>query len=265
MLELEPFDDVVTGVKTATAQGGKAIMWAYSYRVDNVFFDAGCANAKEELRSHIKGIERLLVTHSHEDHVGGCSVLNPDIPILAPALAIPVLKSPPNLNEFFQYVWGQPEPIEDVELMPSQFSVGDLEFEVIPLPGHSQDMVGFYEAHNRWFFSADGVPLPSKKRLAMDDENVPQAIATMERILELDLDVLFDFHRGPIRDPQQHIQTRIDFLKGVQNQVCELHKEGKTIEEIQSILNFKPPWYMDLTEGRFGIDYLIRSLIFDRP
>ena len=87
----------------------------------------------------------------------------------------------------------------------------------------------------------------------------------MERILELDLDVLFDFHRGPIRDPQQHIQTRIDFLKGVQNQVRELNQEGKTIEEIQSILNFEPPWYMDLAEGRFGIEYLIRSFLFDEP
>jgi glyoxylase-like metal-dependent hydrolase (beta-lactamase superfamily II) len=170
MLELEPFDDVVTGIKTATAQGGKAIMWACSYRVGNVFFDAGCANAKEELCPHIKGIERLLVTH--EDHVGGCSVFGPDIPILAPDLTIPVLKSPPNLNEFFQYVWGQPEPVEDVKLMPSQFSIDDLDFEVIPLPGHSQDMVELYEACNRWFFSADGVPLPLSETCTIMDINV---------------------------------------------------------------------------------------------
>jgi hypothetical protein len=36
-----------------------------------------------------------------------------------------------------------------------------------------------------------------------------------------------------------------------------------TIEEIVVSLNFEAPWYMGLTERRFGFDYLVRSLLFD--
>ena len=82
-------------------------------------------------------------------------------------------------------VWGQPEPVEDVEPMPPTFSVGNWQFEVVPLPGHYEGMVGFYEKEKGWLFSADAVPLPSRRQIAMPEENVPQMIATMERLLRI--------------------------------------------------------------------------------
>ncbi len=266
MIEIARYDDQVTGVKTATEMGGNAIMWVYSYLIGRSSFDAGCANAQTEIAQFAERgpVDTVYVTHTHEDHVGGCAALSKFASIIAPSFAVQTLNTPPVHNEFFNYVWGNIPPVKNVEVMPDAFTVGDLTFQVISLPGHCKEgMVGFYEESRRWFFSADGVPLPSKKTIAMDEENVPQVISSMEKIQNLDVEVLFDGHRGPIPDPNDHIQIRIDHLREVQERAKELYSEGKSVEAIVESFGFKVPWYMDQTEGRFGVDYLIKSLLFD--
>jgi hypothetical protein len=101
--------------------------------------------------------------------------------------------------------------------------------------------------------------------MAMIDENVAQVITSMELIRDRDPKVLFDGHRGPIESPREHIQTRINHLRWVQDTSRELHQDGKSIDEIVEHLNFEAPWYMDATEGRFTIHHMIRSLILDEP
>ncbi|MFX1563419.1 MAG: MBL fold metallo-hydrolase [Promethearchaeota archaeon] len=265
MIDIVPFGDV-TCVKTGTAREGQVLMWVYAYQVGDLLFDAGCANAAEELKHYASdsSIKRVVISHTHEDHFGGCAALTGDATIFANPSAIKEIRKPPQLNIFFQSVWGQPKPVKDVELLPSTFSVESLEFEVIPLPGHYEEMIGLYEADREWLFSADAVPLPSQKQIAMPEENVPQMIATMERILTLDLKVLFDGHRGPIREPKNHIRKRVEYLCNLQQSIRKMHEEGKSIPEIQTILAFKEPFYLPWTEGRFGIDYLIKSLLDDQ-
>ncbi|NWF95053.1 MAG: MBL fold metallo-hydrolase [Candidatus Thorarchaeota archaeon] len=267
MIEVEQFRDDIVCVKTATESNGQPIMWVYSYLIGKVLFDAGCANAASEFASVVgkHPPEMLLVSHSHEDHVGACSQLEHNTPVYARPAVIPILRAPPVIGEFFSYVWGQPGPVEDVRVIPTSVESGDYYLELVELPGHGRDMVGFYEPRKRWLFSADAVPLPSKKQIAIDDENVPRMISTMEKIQQMDIAVLFDSHRGPIQSPREHIQKRIDYLKGIAERARVLHEEGVSIDDIVKALEFEAPWYMDLTGRRFGMDYLIRSLLFDKP
>ncbi|MFX1562235.1 MAG: MBL fold metallo-hydrolase [Promethearchaeota archaeon] len=263
MIEVVQFDDEIGCVKTGTGREGQVMMWVYAYQVGDLLFDAGCANAAEEIRNYASGspIQRVVVSHTHEDHYGGCAVLADKATIFAISSAIREIREPPKLNIFFQSVWGQPKPVEDVEQLPSTLSVGSKEFEVISLPGHYEDMIGLYEAERGWLFSADAVPLPSEKQISMSEENVPLMIATMEKILALDVKILFDGHRGPIREPEAHIRRRVDYLRALQNRVKKMFEEGKSISEIKNILAFKEPFYLPWTEGRFSIEYLIKSLL----
>jgi glyoxylase-like metal-dependent hydrolase (beta-lactamase superfamily II) len=174
------------------------------------------------------------------------------------------LIAPQKIGEFFDYVWGQPKPVSEVTIMSDTFSVGDLSFEVVPLPGHAADMVGFYEPEKRWFFSSDAVPLPSKKRMSMPEENIPQMVATMEKIRDMDIEILFDSHRGPIDSPREHIQIRIDYINMIKKEALILHEAGKSIDEIQESLGLDGPWYLELTKERFGIDHFLKSLLFDK-
>jgi ribonuclease/clavin/mitogillin len=266
MIEIVPYNDIITCVKTASEMIGKAIMWAYAYHIEDTLLDAGCKNAEDELREFAKtyDIKRIYLSHSHEDHVGGYSAFLPDATVYARPSAFEVLKNPPDFGEFFDYVWGRPKPMKSIEPMPDEFSIGALHFEVIPVPGHGIDMVAFYEPEKHWLFSADAVPLPSRKRIAQIDENMPQIIATLEMISKMNIEVLFDGHLGPIESPHSHIETRLNYLKEMQEKIHNLHDKGKTIPEIIKEIETKEPWYMDLTEGRFRIDFFVKSILFDK-
>ncbi|TFG15061.1 MBL fold metallo-hydrolase [Candidatus Thorarchaeota archaeon] len=266
MLVVEDFNDTVKCIKTATIQDGEPIMWVYSYLAHDVMFDAGCANAASDFK-RIKNeydISRIFISHAHEDHFGGLSVLADKCEVFAPKLAHDELMHPTELDEFFQFVWGQPKGIQSVNDMPKSFQVQELNFKVIELPGHHQHMVGFHEPEKGWLFSADAVPLPSKKYIAMPDENIPMMVDTMKRISELDLEVLFDAHKGPIIDPQEHIKRRIDYLTETQQRVRDLNRKGMTVKEIVAEMGWEGPWYLGLTEGRFGIDFLVKSMLHDK-
>jgi ribonuclease/clavin/mitogillin len=266
MIEIVRYNDDITCIKTATEQDGQAIMFVYSYLVKDALFDAGCGNAVTEFEEFVKKnkINRVYISHSHEDHVGCLHLFDGNTTIYANEMTQKDLRNPQQIGEFFDFVWGQPKPIEEMAALPDTFSIGDLTFEVVPLPGHAQDMVGFYEPEKRWFFSFDAVPLPSKKKIAMPEENIPLMVATMEKIQDMDIEILFDSHRGPIDNPREHIQTRIDYINMIEKEARILHESGKSIEEIQQSLGLDGPWYLEMTKDRFGIDFFIKSVLFDK-
>ncbi|MBS3793736.1 MAG: MBL fold metallo-hydrolase [Candidatus Thorarchaeota archaeon] len=266
MIEENHVNEQVTCIKTGSIRYEDRTMWVCLYKVGNALIDCGCANAKDELVSLLNGedIDFIYVTHGHEDHYGCCSAFSESATIFAPPRARDVLLNPPDLNEFFQWVWGQPEPVTEVQIMPSQVQVGNLCFDTVKLPGHGEDMVGFYEKEKGWLFSADAVPLPSHKQISMTDENIPQMVHTMEHILDLDVKVLFDGHLGPIEAPERHIQKRLDYLSRVREIAMELHEKGLSAAEIVAELGWKAPWYMDMTMGRFGLEHMIDSLLSER-
>ncbi len=268
MFEKEVFDEHITGLKTATAgPDGTAIMWVYAYQIDDALFDAGCANAKSELENHVsmESIQSVYITHAHEDHFGCVDLFAGSADIYAWKSGIDLLKEPIEIGEFFQYVWGQPQPTQDVKPIPKEFRIADFSFRVIEVPGHMKDMVGFLEPDRKWFFSADSVPLPTRKYIAMPDENVPRMIRSMEYIQTLGIEVLFDAHRGPINSPYEHIQRRIDYLKETQRFVNEMYRNGLGYAEMKQQLDVEPPWYLEMTKDRFSIDFFLRSLIEDEP
>ncbi len=266
MIEIVRYNDDITCIKTATEQDGQAIMFVYSYLVKDALFDAGCGNAVTEFEEFVKKnkISRVYISHSHEDHVGCLHLFDGNTMIYANEMTQKDLRDPQQIGEFFDFVWGQPKPIAEITVLPDTFSIGDLTFEVVPLPGHAPDMVGFYESEKQWFFSFDAVPLPSKKKIAMPEENIPLMVATMEKIRDMDIKILFDSHRGPIDNPREHIQTRIDYINMIEKKARSLHETGKSIEEIQQALGLDGPWYLEMTKDRFGIDFFIKSVLFDK-
>lgn len=263
MFECVPFNDEIISLKTATAQDDEPIMWSYAYQIGDVLIDAGCANAAHDLEGYLSDheIKRVLVTHPHEDHCGGLSVLPDETVVYAHPSAVDQLLNPPELDDFFKFVWGQPKPIREVQPVPDQVSVGDYVLKVVDLSGHYSNMIGFLEREQGWLFSADAVPLPSKKYIAMPEEDISQMISTMERIQSMDLEVLFDGHRGPILTPEAHVQKRIDYLKTAQARAKALKEEGKSVGEIIAEMGYEGPWYLEATKGRFSIEFFIESLL----
>ncbi|MFW9932682.1 MAG: MBL fold metallo-hydrolase [Candidatus Thorarchaeota archaeon] len=268
MFEKESFNDDIIGLKTATAgPDGNAIMWVYAYHIGNSMFDACCGNSRTELETYLskRQINDVYISHAHEDHFGCVDLFAGKADVYAWKSGIDLLREPIEIGEFFQYVWGQPKPIKDVRPMQETFAIGDYRFEVIEVPGHMKDMVAFFEPDRKWLFSSDAVPLPSRKYIAMPDENIPRMIKSMEHIQTLGIEILFDSHRGPIESPSEHIQRRIDYLKETQGKVKEMHNDGLSYSDMIEKLEIEPPWYIEMTKDRFSVEFFLRSLLEDEP
>lgn len=108
-------------------------------------------HVRKILDAHGWKLRAIYCTHSHADHIGGCKYLQtqtgcriyaPGIecdftrhPILEPALLYGGNPGAELKNKFFLAQESDAEPLREQDLPPG--------FSIIPLPGHSFDMVGY--------------------------------------------------------------------------------------------------------------------------
>ena len=127
-----------------------------AYWVDGLMIDTGCFYTVTELVSALEklNVDRVVSTHSHEDHIGANAALAKRFgaEILAHPLAIPVLAVPrdqKHLNPYQVVMWGYPEPSFAVSI-PDAIQTAHHHFNVIHTPGHSSDHICLYEPHEGW-------------------------------------------------------------------------------------------------------------------
>jgi len=105
-----------------------------------ILIDAGPEFRLQALRAGIKGLDALLVTHAHADHIHGLD----DVRIFTHERDLPVYAAPATVQEIrerFGYIFkdtqkggGKPH-IEPIPVMPGKpFLVGDTGVQAIPVP-----------------------------------------------------------------------------------------------------------------------------------
>ena len=105
-------------------------------------------------------IQKLLLTHSHWDHVQAYSKLKKllgDFETLASENAIEKLRDPKKINEFYGY---EVEPILD-DVTPLKegdiINLNGLELEVFNFFGHTLDSIAILDRKNKNLFSGDAI------------------------------------------------------------------------------------------------------------
>jgi glyoxylase-like metal-dependent hydrolase (beta-lactamase superfamily II) len=268
MIRTEEIAGVVK-IKLARSFLGRAFYFTTAYWVDGLLIDTGCAHTEEEFMAAVEdlGVDRVVNTHSHEDHIGANGALQArrDMEVLAHAEALPILADPHllRLQPYRRIFWGYPAP-SLAKPVGEMVETAHHRFQVIHTPGHSPDHICLYEPETGWLFSGDSY-IGGRDRALRADYNIYAIIDSLRKLAQLEVSRLFP-GSGTVRDnPREEIVLKIEYLEETGGQVRELHQKGLSLSHIRRAVFGRELPIAYITLGHFSAQNLVRSYLENSP
>jgi glyoxylase-like metal-dependent hydrolase (beta-lactamase superfamily II)/8-oxo-dGTP pyrophosphatase MutT (NUDIX family) len=159
----------------------------------------------------------ILITHRHEDHVGGVAALQRRTG--APVRA-----------------WGEAdaggfpvEPLHEGEMIEA----GGARLVTMHAPGHASDHVAFLLDGTASVFAGDNVLGEGTAVIAPPDGDMGAFLSTLEKLRDLDLERIYTGHFRPLDGGRKVIEDLIEHRKARETAILEeLGEEPQTVEEI---------------------------------
>lgn len=208
---------------------------AILYRLGSTLIDTGPPNRWSAVRDFLRerSVERVLLTHHHEDHSGNAARIQRETgaSVLAHPSALPHLARGWRLRLYQRIFWGKP-PRPAAEPVPDEIEL-ECGGRLLPLhaPGHAEDLVCYHEPERGWLFTGD-LFISSRPRYLREDECLEQHLSSLRTLLNYDLKVLFCGHRGVVTNGRQAIRDKLDYLEALRGQVRSLYRGGRSVREI---------------------------------
>lgn len=211
----------VAGCRTGRYGGGLNTQ-AVCYRIGRTLIDTGPPNQWTYVRPFVEaeaespGIDRVVVTHHHEDHAGNARAIQEllDVPVYAPAGSLDRLRDGFSIETYRWVVWGRPAPV-DAEPVPDVLSLSDgTSLRTVPAPGHADDMVCYLSDDHDLLFAGDLFLTPQPKYLRYD-EDAPTLIRSMHRVLDHSFTDLLCGHRGVVQDGHSALRKKVRYLEAL--------------------------------------------------
>lgn len=237
---------------------GRSMFPINAYIVDSLLIDTGAANLSGEFlkRIHQHSIETVVNTHAHPNHIGA----NYAFPfVFVHPEGFERLKNPLLEMKLQRFLYGLPRPSVPREV-PSKIQAGDHHFQVLYTPGHCSDHVSFFEPEKKWAFTGD-LLLWGVTREVFIDVKIYDAIRSLRRLAELDIDILFPGHGRPFTDPTEALAAQVETLESIGDKVRGLHEDGLNAEEIRNHLFGRERLYVYLLGGKFSALNLVKSYL----
>lgn len=187
------------------------------------------------LRAEAGPLALVLVTHHHHDHQGGLA----QVEALAPGTPLLKRPHPKDLVAPARPLTGGGDgrPPETIELDGARLVA-------LYTPGHASDHLGFYWPEARALFTGDLVLGGTTAIIPAGDGDLSAYLASLERLLTLDLDVLYPGHGDPIAQPRAYIRYYLAHRRMREEQVVDALGAGlATPAEIAARI------YPDVAEG----------------
>jgi glyoxylase-like metal-dependent hydrolase (beta-lactamase superfamily II) len=165
------------------------------------------------------GLQRILITHGHNDHIGGASELRSQ-------LNIPI----------FAYS-RQGVPDADEELPDhATFPIGNDTLHALFTPGHRFDHLCFYLEQQRTLFAGDMVASSSTVVIPSPPEgDLLDYMDSLHKLQELNMMEIVPSHGLIITNPQEkladYVEHRIERERQILR-ILNMHSEGATVDTI---------------------------------
>lgn len=268
MITAEKFTyEEVLGLKFGYSPWGKPRMHTHIYYVDGLLIDTGQPGAQKRILTETEAlhIDRIFITHHHEDHSGNIPVLKKanQCEAFASPNCCQIMKDPPKLSLAQKLTWGSRPAYHGLIPVEDHLETEHHRFQIIPIPGHAPDMVALYEPQKQWLFSADLFINPFIGYFK-EDERIAQQIASTKAILELDFKVMFCSHNPQFDDPREQLVKKLEFLRSSFDSVASLHAKGYSSKAIFKELGWKENRFVKaLSGGKLSRLNMVRSIVRD--
>ncbi len=221
-------------------------------------------------------IHKILLTHSHFDHVHGVGKLkklmkDTEIEVLASEKAVANLRNPSKKNSDFGYIV---DPIENVIPLKNGdiINLNGLKLEILNFFGHTQDSIAVLDRKNKNIFVGDAIMDKFDNETFIPEFVPPEFneldyLKTLDNLksLEKDLNSISLAHFGVWKGDDFHkiVNDVKDFHFDTKKSIVKWYKENPSVSYITSKYHekFIPDSKIFTKDNIFGLELIIKWFI----
>lgn len=247
---------------------GNNVQTVYTFIVDDVLIDTAQKFNRENILKVAQkhDINKIILTHHHEDHTGNVAFLMKELNIEAFAhpTAVKIVGKGYRMSPLAKLMNGSVEKAElNPLLLTENIQTKNYSLKPIYTPGHSDDHYCYYEKNKGWLFSGD-LYVADKIKYFATYESLLTQIDSIQNLLKLDFDVLFCSHNPKIENGKIRLQNKLQFFEDFAGTVTNYYNQGHNARQIFALMGMKENYFNKyITLGSFSAENMVHSVVKD--
>lgn len=237
----------------------------YTYVIDGVLIDTGAQSLRKHFEEFIdkSDFDQVMLTHYHEDHTGCAAYIKKtkNMPIYLNEKTIEYCAQPADYPLYRKLFWGKRKPFH-ARAMPETFTSRNATWDAIDTPGHAFDHKAFLSQETGQLFTGD-LFVSERTKVVLAEENIPDIIRSLERVLTHDFQDVFCSHAGFVENGRTALERKRDYLVSLQQDILALQKEGNPAEVIRNKLFPKKYPIIKFSGGEWDSLHIVSSIMND--